>query len=66
MAKFSQNTDLKQYLLATSTTTLAEASLDPTWGIGLSLRNPNKMDKNKWSGKNWLGNLLMSVRTDIK
>jgi ribA/ribD-fused uncharacterized protein len=65
VAKFSQNADLQQYLISTGDKQLAEASRDPDWGVGLTLRDPNIMDNNLWTGKNWLGNLLMSIRQDM-
>lgn len=65
VAKFTQHPAMKEYLIATGKKTLGEASLDPNWGIGMTLKNPNIMDINKWTGKNWLGNLLMKVRTEL-
>ena len=63
--KFSQNPDIREYLLATGGKLLAEASNDLDWGIGLSLRNPQIMDQNLWQGKNWLGKMLMAARQDL-
>ena len=63
--KFTQNPDIHDYLIATGNKVLAEASFDMNWGVGLSLRNPQVMDKNLWQGKNWLGNVLMAVRQDL-
>ncbi len=41
VAKFTQNNGLKQFLLSTGTTVLAEASpVDPIWGIGLAREDP--------------------------
>jgi len=66
LAKFTQNKDLQQYLLSTGVKDIAEASRDHDWGVGISLRNPQLMDKNLWVGKNWLGNILMSIRKDLQ
>ena len=49
--------------MATGDTTIGEASpSDSTWGIGLSLKDPTAKDPTKWTGKNLLGKILMSVR----
>ena len=66
MAKFTQNTALKDALLATGDTTLAEACThDLLFGIGLSMQNPNAMDPTRWRGGNLQGITLMNVRTEI-
>jgi ribA/ribD-fused uncharacterized protein len=73
MAKFGQNEDLLQYLLATGDRELVEASpYDRIWGIGIGLpaRDPANreklLDKSQWRGTNWLGEVLMKVRRDIR
>ena len=65
-AKFEQNPSLRQYLLASDQKELGEASQDPIWGIGSSLRNPHSLDCNTWTGKNLLGKLLMKARHELK
>ena len=64
-AKFTQNEDLKQSLLATVGTTLAEAApRDTLWGIGLG--NTEKAhDRKNWRGQNLLGEILTKVRDKI-
>jgi ribA/ribD-fused uncharacterized protein len=65
-AKFTQNDELKQLLLATSGTTLVEASpADRIWGIGLGEDDPQARDRKTWRGRNWLGEVLTKVREDI-
>ena len=65
-AKFVQNPDLLQLLLATVGTTLVEASpKDCIWGIGLAEDHPNAARRENWKGKNWLGETLTKVRTEI-
>ena len=63
--KFSQNNDLKTYLLNTATKLLAEASpYDTVWGTGIHMKDPTCFDRDKW-GKNMLGAILMDVRTEL-
>ncbi|MGA3513605.1 NADAR family protein, partial [Lactiplantibacillus plantarum] len=65
--KFSQNTDLKEYLLSTSPLELVEASpYDKIWGIGLKADDPRARYKNTWQGENLLGQALVQVRTSIQ
>ena len=67
MAKFSQNADLKQLLLNTGDAILAECAVkDLIWGIGLSMKDPNRFDMNKWRGENLLGKVLMKVREILR
>lgn len=66
VAKFSQNTMLRDMLLATGQATLAECAVqDRIWGIGLSMTNPNRLDMKKWQGQNLLGYALMKVREQL-
>ena len=66
-AKFSQDSDLKEYLLNTKDRIIVEASpVDPVWGIGMAADNPNIMNPEKWKGNNLLGYALMNVRDLIK
>ena len=52
-AKFSQNAELKEKLIDTGDAILAECAVrDQIWGIGLSMRDPNRLDRSKWRGKN--------------
>lgn len=63
LAKFSQNEDLKKQLKATENCVLAECAVkDKIWGIGLSMKDPNKFEIDKWNGQNLLGYALMMVR----
>lgn len=65
LAKFSG--DLKQDLLETGDRELVEASpYDKIWGIGLGMDNPAILDKSKWQGTNWLGEVLMKVRETLQ
>ena len=65
-AKFSQNAELKEKLIDTGDAILAECAVrDQIWGIGLSMRDPNRLDRSKWRGKNLLGYALMMVREQL-
>ncbi len=62
-AKFSQNDDLKKYLLSTGDAILVEASpYDRIWGIGLYPGQAAKGSIDQWRGLNLLGAALMEVR----
>ena len=61
--KFSQNVDLKDYLLNTKNRILVEASpVDAIWGIGLPADHQFAKVPPKWRGLNLLGFALMAVR----
>ncbi len=65
-AKFTQNADLLDKLLATKGTTLVEASpYDCVWGIGLRETDKDAKDRSKWRGTNWLGEVLTGLREDL-
>ena len=65
-AKFSQNEELKILLKGTEQAVLAECAVkDRIWGIGLSMKDPNRFDRTKWKGKNLLGYSLMMVREKL-
>lgn len=66
LAKFNQNGDLKAKLKSTGDSILAECAVkDSIWGIGLSMKDPNRLNKNEWKGKNLLGYALMMVREHL-
>ena len=66
-AKFIQNIGIRNILLHTKDALLAECSpIDPKWGIGIALNNPDQMDVSKWKGKNYLGRILMEVREELR
>ena len=65
-AKFSQNEELKDMLKATGNAFLAECAVkDCIWGIGLSMKDPDRLDQAKWKGQNLLGYALMMVRDKV-
>ena len=66
IAKFSQNEDLRKSLKETEKAILAECAVkDKIWGIGLSMTDPNRLDRSKWMGQNLLGFALMLVRDKL-
>ena len=66
-AKFSQNTELKEYLLSTGDALLVEASpKDRIWGIGLDAAMAARMPEKDWPGQNLLGKALMQVRERLR
>ena len=67
LAKFSQNDELKAKLKATGNAVLAECAVkDCIWGIGLSMKDPDRLNKAKWNGQNLLGYALMMVRERLQ
>ncbi|MBP3885466.1 MAG: NADAR family protein [Olsenella sp.] len=66
LAKFSQNGDLLNRLLATGDDVLAECAVkDRIWGIGLSMDDPRRFNKSLWKGQNLLGSALMMARDSL-
>ena len=67
VAKFQQNPRLRDYILSTGERELVEASpTDVIWGIGLAEHDPLIYDRTNWRGTNWLGEVLMQVRTFLR
>ncbi|GAB3874959.1 NADAR family protein [Kibdelosporangium lantanae] len=66
VAKFGQNSALREFLLATGEKVLVEAApRDVVWGIGLGRDNPRAQDPAQWRGRNLLGFALMDARTEV-
>ena len=66
LEKFGQNDELKKLLLETGDSVLAECAVkDRIWGIGLSMTDPDRLDRDCWKGQNLLGYALMMVREDL-
>ena len=63
LEKFGQDPELQRQLLDTGDAVLAECAVrDRIWGIGLSMKDPDRLDRSKWKGENLLGYALMVVR----
>lgn len=66
LLKFTQNSNLYDYLLSTKEKILVEASpFDLIWGIGMKENDENICNLNEWKGENLLGFILMEVRDRI-
>ena len=67
LAKFSQNAELREYLLGTGNAVLVEASpYDRIWGVGLAQDDPRIRDPRNWRGENLLGFVLMEARDILR
>lgn len=63
IAKFSQNEELKEFILSTGEKVLVEASpYDKIWGINRKMDDPDITNPNSWGGENLLGFVLMETR----
>lgn len=67
LAKFSQNPELKSYLLSTRNSILVEASpYDTIWGIGMKVGTVGINNPTLWKGENLLGFALTEVREQLR
>lgn len=67
IAKFDQNPELEEWLLATGDAVLVEASpVDRVWGIGLAADDTRARDPCSWLGLNLLGFALMKTRHSLR
>ena len=65
--KFCQNPELSEKLEKTGKEIIAECAVkDRIWGIGLSMKDEDRLSIDKWRGQNLLGKILMRVREDIR
>ena len=61
-AKFSQNDELRRFLVNTNNTELVEANpFDRVWGVGVSMQSIDVFNSEKWKGKNLAGKVLNRV-----
>lgn len=67
VSKFMQDSYCLTTLLETEDSIIAEASpTDRIWGIGMSEDDPRATNPALWNGTNWLGDVLMEVRDEIR
>jgi ribA/ribD-fused uncharacterized protein len=65
--KFSQNPDLKNFLVKTNDRIIVEASpVDNIWGIGMDKDDKDILNPTNWRGENLLGFAIMEVRDILK
>lgn len=65
-AKFSQNHALGARLLATGSRKIVESTDDLVWGSGIALNHEHATDERKWRGENKVGDLLVTVREELR
>lgn len=66
LAKFSQHSELRDFLIATHDRILVEASpVDSIWGVGMAQDHVDIQNPEKWKGLNLLGFALMQVRAQL-
>lgn len=65
--KFSQNSELKEHLLATGEKMIIEANPnDIVWACGLKEDHKHITSPRHWRGENLLGQILMQVRSTLR
>lgn len=66
LARFTQNSEIGEFLRRTGERVLVEASpVDRIWGIGLAEEDPRCQHPDQWCGLNLLGFALMEVRGQL-
>ena len=60
--KFTQNKDMRAFLMDTAPRIGESSKTNPRWGTGLHLHHKDCFNTNKWA-KNLLGDLLVNQRT---
>lgn len=65
--KFSQDSELLEKLLSFGDGCIfAECAVhDRVWGIGMSMRDPDRFNPEKWKGENLLGRAITHVREEL-
>ena len=63
--KFSQNNELKEYLIRTSVVIVEASPVDSIWGIGMAKDHKDIENPEKWKGLNLLGFALMEARDQL-
>lgn len=66
-AKYVCNPELLDKLIDTKDVLLAECSpRDKRWGIGIGPDDASRFDVSKWQGDNWMGQITMEVREELR
>ena len=65
-AKITQNPKIATELIATGARRLAESGRHDFYAVGLPITHKDILDTSKWTGKSKLGEILMSIRQQIK
>lgn len=65
--KFSQNREMRDYLISTGDKILVETNpYDKIWGIGMTAEQAKRTLPSQWLGTNYLGECLMKVREMLR
>jgi ribA/ribD-fused uncharacterized protein len=67
-AKFSQNNDLKEFILSEDFKGkgfIEGSPFDAIWGVKMDWRNPDIDNEKNWNGQNLLGKVLDKVRSEL-
>jgi ribA/ribD-fused uncharacterized protein len=64
-AKYAQNANARQALLATKKKKIGEASANVIYGTGIGLLSKKASDVTAWTGQNMMGSILEEVRAKI-
>ena len=54
--------DANEYVEDNSPKLLVECSSDKLWGTGVSMRESEPLNNNKWHNTGWLSDMLMDIR----
>ena len=65
-ANITQNLKIATELIATGARRLAESGRHDFYAVGLPITHKDILDTSKWTGKSKLGEILMSIRQQIK
>ena len=61
---FHQNPDLLNMLHTTKPLTITEASVDKTWGTGVSIKDRNVLSQSHWHSPRWMSQMLHTIRDE--
>ena len=61
-----QNAEAREFLIATGTRQLGEATKHPLFGIGKNRNDPDVTVSSNWQGQNLMGHTLQEIRNHLK